>query len=159
MNILITGGSGFIGSEISKFLLKRKYKVVILDLRKPDFKHINLKFVKGSITNRKLIKKIIKNKDIVYHLAGIADIAECSVAPVRTIEQNILPTINILNECSINNVKRFIFASTIYVHSEEGGFYKSSKKSCEIYIQEFSKNKNLRGIYWRFRYPIGSRRN
>lgn len=149
-NVLITGGSGFIGSEVSKILLNKNYNLTILDIKKPNFTAKNLKFVKGSINNRKLIKKLIKKKNIVYHFAGIADIGEASKLPVKTVENNILATVNILNECALNKINRFIFASTIYVHSDDGGFYKCSKKSCELYIQEFLKKSNLKFTILRY---------
>lgn len=149
-NVLITGGSGFIGSEVSKILLNKNYNLTILDIKKPNFTAKNLNFVKGSINNKKLIKKLIKKKNIVYHFAGIADIGEASKLPLETVENNILATVNILNECALNKINRFIFASTIYVHSDEGGFYKCSKKSCELYIQEFLKKSNLKFTILRY---------
>lgn len=149
-NVLITGGSGFIGTEVSKLLLSKNYNLTILDLKKPNYTNKKLKFVKGNISNKKLIKKVIKGKDIVYHFAGIADIGEASKLPVETVENNILATVNILNESVQNNINRFIFASTVYVHSEDGGYYKCSKKSCELYIQEFSKKSNLKFTILRY---------
>ena len=144
MKILITGGSGFIGSEVAKLLLKKKHvKLTILDIKKPNFIHSQLKFVKGNIKSKKLIKKLLKSQDVVYHFAGIADIGEASENPVKTIENNILPTVNIINECKNYKIKRFIFASTVYVYSSQGSFYKCSKKSCELYLQEFSNKNNL----------------
>lgn len=158
-NVLITGGSGFIGSEVSKILLNKNYNLTILDIKKPNFTAKNLNFVKGSINNKKLIKKLIKKKNIVYHFAGIADIGEASKLPLQTVENNILATVNLLNESVKNNINRFIFASTVYVHSKEGGYYKCSKKSCEIYIQEFSKNTNLKFTILRYGTVYGPSTN
>lgn len=138
MNILFTGGSGFIGLEICKLLLKKKNYVTIIDKNKPNFNHKNLKFVKANIENQKILEKHTKNKDIVYHFAAIADIGEALKSPLATIEQNIIPTINLLNFCIKYKVKKFVFASTVYVYSNEGGYYKCSKKASESYIHEFS---------------------
>ena len=144
MKILITGGYGFVGSEVCKLLLKKKnVRLTVLDIKKPDFNHSKLKFIKGNIKNKKLIKKLLKSQDVVYHFAGIADIEEASENPLKTIENNILPTVNIINECTNYKIKRFIFASTVYVYSSQGSFYKCSKKSCELYLQEFSNKNNL----------------
>lgn len=158
-NVLITGGSGFIGSEVSKLLLSKNYNLTILDIEKPNFINKQLKFVKGNISNKKLIKKLIKKKDIVYHFAGIADIGEASKLPVKTVEKNILATVNILNESVKNNINRFIFASTVYIHSEEGGYYKCSKKSCELYIQEFLKKSKLKFTILRYGTVYGPSKN
>ena len=70
--ILITGGSGFIGSHLVDLLLKLKYKITVLDLVKP--KNKNVIFIKGTALNNQLIKKITKNVDYVFHLSGVSDI-------------------------------------------------------------------------------------
>ena len=76
---------------------------------------------------------------MVYHLAGISDIGDAMISPIKTSKINILGTLNILEGCVKFRVKRFIFASTIYVLSKQGGFYKASKQSSEIFIEEYNK--------------------
>ena len=67
--ILVTGGSGFIGRHVVNSLIKRNYKVTILDLINPKRKDV--KFVKGSILNKKLIKLLLRKNKLVFHLAEI----------------------------------------------------------------------------------------
>ena len=55
----------------------------------------------------------------------------------------LLENINILDACRSYKIKRYIFASSIYVYSNQGGFYRASKQSSEIFIEEFSKNYNI----------------
>ena len=135
-NVTVIGGSGFLGKEVSKELLNRKYKVKILDLKSPEFLNKNLKFIKGDILDVKKLESAIKGSAYVYNFAGIADLDYGVHQPIKSVEQNILATVNMLNFCKKNKVKRYIYASTIYVYSEKGGFYRCSKQAAENYIEE-----------------------
>ena len=70
---------------------------------------------------------------------------------------NILGTVQALELCCKHNIKRFIQASTIYVNSSEGGFYRSSKKAAEDYVREYKKNYNLSYTIIRFGSLYGRR--
>ena len=75
-NILITGGAGYVGSVLVPFLLKKNYKITVLDLMiygETLSQHSNLKIIKGDIRDRGLLNKIIKNIDTVIHLACISN--------------------------------------------------------------------------------------
>ena len=152
MKILVTGGNGFLGSNVAKALTNEGHKVTIIDIKKPPKKFFKKKisFFKGSIKNRKFLNTHIKNKDVIYHFAGMPGIGECLDKPIETIKNNLEPTVEILKSCLKHNVKRIIYASTIYVNSEQGGFYKSSKRAAEDYIEEFSKKYNLNFTILRF---------
>ena len=75
----------------------------------------------------------------VYNFAGIADLDYGASQPIKSVEQNILATVNMLNLCRKYKIKRFVYASTIYVYSSKGGFYRCSKQAAENYIEEFNK--------------------
>ena len=139
MKILVTGGSGFLGSHISDELLDKGHKVYIFDKKKSKFLKKKQKFIKGNLSNIKLLEKLFKNIDVVYHFAAIADIQQAMNNPNDTVKTNILSTVQLLKLCVKYKIKKFIFGSTIYVNSEDGGFYKSSKRAAENYIEEFSK--------------------
>ena len=145
-SVLVIGGSGFIGSHLVDELIEKKYNVTVLDLKKTKFHNIKAKFVKGSIENPKILSAQIKNNKIVYHLAGISDLNKAYKNALGTAKVNVLSTVRILEYCAKHNTDKFIFASSIYVNSSFGGFYKSSKISCETYIEEFSK---LYGLNYR----------
>tara|TARA_B100001173_G_C15997653_1_gene551905 strand:+ start:868 stop:1731 length:864 start_codon:yes stop_codon:yes gene_type:complete len=142
-NVVVIGGSGFLGSEVVNQLLFKNYKVTIFDINKPKFSHKNLKFIKGDILDNKKLENVIKNKFYVYNFAGIADLDYGTSQPIKSVEQNILATVNMLNFCSKHKIKRYIYASTIYVYSEKGGFYRCSKQAAENYIEEFFKKFKL----------------
>lgn len=142
-NVTVIGGSGFLGTEVVKELIYRGYKVKILDRNKPQIISKNLSYINGDITNNKVLEKAIKNSAYVFNFAGIADLEYGVSQPIKSIEQNILATVNMLNFCKKYKVKRFVFASTIYVYSSKGGFYRCSKQAAENYIEEFHKKFKL----------------
>ena len=141
--VVVIGGSGFLGTEVAKELLDRGHKVRIFDKNAPKIFHKNLKFIKGNISDNKKLESSIKNSSYVYNFAGIADLDYGVSQPIKSIEQNILATVNMLNFCKKYKVKRYIYASTIYVYSEKGGFYRCSKQAAENYIEEFYKKFKL----------------
>jgi UDP-glucose 4-epimerase len=159
MKILVIGGSGFIGLSLISQLLKEHYTVTVFDLAKPKIQNKKIKFIKGNINNSKLLEKIIKKNEIVYHLAGISDIGEAATIPIETVNINILATVKILEICSKFKIKRFIFASTVYVHSSQGGFYRTSKKSSELYIQEYWEQNRLNSTILRYGTIYGPSNN
>lgn len=142
--ILIFGGSGYLGKSLIVKLLEDGHKIYNFDLIiSSEFNHKNYNFIKGDIKNLNDLKKSIKGKDIVFHYAGLSDLDEAVDKPEDSLELNVLSTIRIMKISKINNVKQFLFASSIYASSDSGGFYKSSKLSAETYIKEFSKKYNL----------------
>lgn len=149
MKVLIFGGSGFLGRNLADYLDKKKHKVTVFDTKKISFKK-NIKFIKGDILNPSKVKKATKGQDIVYNLAGISDIGESIKNPILTTKINILGSVFTLEAAVKFKVKRYIFASSIYVLSRQGGFYKTSKQSVESFIEEYNKRNNLRYTILRY---------
>ena len=144
MKILIIGGNGFLGFDLVKKFYQKKYTITVLDKNLnnlDDFKKI--KKIKSNFTNNKNLKKAVKNQDYVFHLAGISDLETAISHPMNVIKYNIEGTAKILQLCKINKVKRFIYASSIYAISQEGSFYRFSKRAAEDFIIEYSKNYNI----------------
>ena len=157
MKILLTGGSGFLGSHVADELTKKGHQVTIFDNKKSIWANKKQKIIIGDIRNLKKLNSAVKGKDFIYHFAALADLNEAKSKPLKTVEINILGTVNLLNLAKKNNVKRFVYASTIYVVSENGGFYRSSKKASEDYIEEFQKTFNLDFTILRFGSLYGPR--
>ena len=146
MNIVVLGGGGFVGSHLVKELAINNHKVTVFDIKEPNLSNTitkKINFFKGDITSSNNLDKILKNANIVYHLAGLSDLNDTLHKPKETVTTNILGTVEVLQSCVKNKIKRLIYASTIYVYSKEGGFYKCSKIASENYIKEFSKMYNL----------------
>ncbi|MAV76728.1 MAG: UDP-glucose 4-epimerase [Candidatus Marinimicrobia bacterium] len=118
--IFVTGGAGYVGSALVPELLKKGYFVTVLDLmiygRNVLKKHKNLKIIRGDIRNIKLIKQIICGHDIVIHLACISNDPSFELNPKLGKTINLDAFEPIVKICKLNNVKRFIYASSSSVY-------------------------------------------
>jgi UDP-glucose 4-epimerase len=159
LRAIVFGGSGFIGSHLVDSLQSRGFDVVVADLNKS--KHLNkkIRFKKINIKNKEKVFKLIKNADIVYNFAAVADIQDSYDNPLKTLEVNIIGCANIIQACAKYKIKRFILASSIYANTDQGGFYRVSKQSCEIMTLEYAKVYNLNYTILRFGSIYGPRSN
>ena len=157
MKITIIGGSGFLGSHVADVLTQQGHIVTIFDKKKSKWIKKNQKMIVNDLKNFNSLKKVIKGSDVVYNFAAIADIGEALENPVQTVETNILGNTKILELCRRYKIKRFVYASTIYVHSGQGGFYRVSKQSAELYIEEYSRRFGLNYTILRFGSVYGPR--
>lgn len=138
MKAVVFGGSGFLGSHVADALTKVGYKVTIYDLQKSKYLQKTQKMIVGSILDESAVKNAVKGADVVYNFAAIADMDDANKKPVETVKNNILGNTIILEASKSNKIKRFVFASTLYVYSDTGAFYRSSKQSCELIIENYN---------------------
>ena len=136
---IVVGGSGFIGSHVADRLSDVGYQVTIYDKIKSQWLRNDQKFIIGDVQDSEKLNQIIAGAEVVYNFAAIANLNEALKQPINTININILGNLNVLEACRTNDVRRFIYASTIYVHSREGGFYRCSKQASEAYVEEYQK--------------------
>lgn len=136
--IVVFGGSGFLGSHVVDALIKENYDVTVFDLVKNNWINKDIKQITGSILDFELLKKTIKNFQIIYNFSAISDIEESQKKPLETISVNITGNANILECCRLFNIKRYVFASTVYIGGNKGSFYKCSKQAAEEYIKEYN---------------------
>jgi UDP-glucose 4-epimerase len=155
--ILVIGGSGFLGSHVSDALSDNGYYVIILDKQASEWLRNDQEMVIGDILDYELLLKHTKNCCAVYNFAAIADLNEAILKPIETAKVNILGNVQILEACKVNQVKRYIYASTVYVHSREGGFYRCSKKASEDYVEEYQKSYGLEYTILRYGSLYGPR--
>lgn len=178
MNILITGGAGFIGSYICKRLCSKNNIVVVDDLTLGKEKNIeklystgNFKFFKMDICNERDLDSIIKknNIDTVIHLAANSDIQKGGQNPQVDFHKTFLTTYILLECMRKNNVKSLIFASTSAVYgdkreeliNEDSGplfpisYYGGSKLASEAFISSYTYMNNMNTCIFRFPNVIG----
>jgi UDP-glucose 4-epimerase len=157
MKIVVFGGSGFLGSHVCDKLTDAGYEVTIYDIKKSPWIKKNQKMIIGDILDAQKVRDTVSNADFVFNFAGIADIDDARTRPVETVQYNILGNTIILDACATENVDRIIYASTVYVYSESGGFYKCSKQASELYIENFYKQYKLKYTILRYGSLYGPR--
>ncbi|MDB4154719.1 NAD-dependent epimerase/dehydratase family protein [Candidatus Pelagibacter sp.] len=124
INILVTGGSGFIGSNLVKFLISKKKKVTVIDnnfrgsLKNLRFTSNKLKFIKGDLRDEKVLKKSLKNIDTVFHLAAINGTENFYKFPGDVLDVGINGTSNLIKAVNKSNIKKFIFASSSEIYQK-----------------------------------------
>ncbi len=155
--IVVMGGSGFLGSHVADKLSDDKYEVVIYDLNQSPYLRPDQKMVIGDILDTKKLNDVIKGATAVYHFAAFADLDEALDKPIKTVETNILGTLKVLEACKLNQIDTFVYASTVYVHSKEGGFYRCSKMAAEHYIEEYYNSYGLNYCILRYGSLYGPR--
>ena len=178
--IIVTGAAGFIGSHLVDELLKRNYQVIGIDnlstgkikFLNDALKNKNFKFIKIDLMRLKNNNNIF-NKEIkaVFHMAANADVRFGSKQPKKNIDQNIICTFNILEECRKNNIKKIIFASTGSVYGEaneiptsensdfpiQTSIYGASKLSGEGLLSAYAEAYGIKCWIFRFVSILGPR--
>ncbi len=157
MKILVCGGSGFLGSHVADYLTDTGHEVIVFDLKESPFLKKGQSFISGNILEKKEIDTAIQGCEVVYNFAGVADMENAREFPVETIRHNIIGNTILLDACVRNKIKRFVFASTIYVYSNSGSFYRSSKQSCELIIENYSQIYGLKHTILRYGSLYGPR--
>ena len=135
---LVTGGTGFIGSNIVKLLIKKKFNVIVFDnntrgsLSKLKNYKNKFKFIKGDIRNKKEVKKAIKNVDAVIHLAYINGTKYFYKQPVKILDIAVNGILNVLESCIKNKVKEIYLASSSEVYQTPLKIPTSEKEMLKI---------------------------
>lgn len=134
----VFGGSGFVGSHVADALTKAGHDVLIYDIKPSPYIRPTQRMIVGDVLDEKKVYEATRGCDVVYNFAGIADIDEASRKPLDSVKSNILGNSIILEACRQSGVKRFVFASSLYVYSKAGSFYRSSKQACELVIENYN---------------------
>lgn len=126
MKVLVTGGAGFIGSHLVDKLVEGGSEVRVLDdLSSGQLEIIEdnvvgnrVEFVEGSVLDRKVVARAVRNVDAVVHLAAIVSVPLSVLNPQWTYEVNVYGTKVLLDQCVVNRVGSFVFASSCAVYGE-----------------------------------------
>lgn len=143
--ILVFGGFGFLGYYLLKELLSREYNVTVADIKNDqDFEGI-VDYIKCDISVQKEVEFVFENNnfDVVYNLAGFANLDFAIKEPFKTMQLNVIGNIYVLDACVANKIGKFIYASSAYAMSNKGSFYGISKLASEKIIEEYHKKYNL----------------
>ena len=138
-SILVLGGAGFLGSHVADALSDAGYAVRLFDRVNSPYKRSDQEMFIGDILDREAVNDAIQGCHAVYNFAAIADLNDALKRPIDTVRINILGNVEILEACKRHKVKRYMYASSVYVYSREGGFYRCSKQAAEAYVEEYQK--------------------
>lgn len=133
----VIGGSGFLGSHVADQLSDAGYEVLIFDRVPSKWLRPEQRMIVGDLLDVDQLTRSISGCNCVYNFAALADLNEALAKPAQTALINVLGTVNALEACRTNLVERFVYASTVYVFSREGGFYRCSKQAAEHYVEEY----------------------
>lgn len=157
-NVVVFGGSGFLGSYVADELTRRGYRVTIADLTSSKYLQSNQRFVKLDVLDIKNIEVILENVDVVYNFVAIANLDDAIHDPINAMKINVMGNLNILEACRNNKkIKRFVYASSAYALSSEGSFYGISKQSSEKLTEEYYKRYGLKYTVIRYGSLYGER--
>lgn len=180
-SFLVTGGAGFIGSNLVEFLLKNKAKEVrVLDNfstgyksnLKEFFSYPEFKLINGDITFLEDCKNATRNIDYVLHQAALGSVPRSIADPIATNNTNVNGFLNMLHACVSNNIKRFVYASSSSVYGNDTTMpkkeektgellspYAVTKKANELYADVFYKTYGLEVIGLRYFNVFGPKQN
>lgn len=119
MRALVSGGSGFIGSHVSRALVEKGHEVRVLDRRLP--KSTNVEWVDGDLRWIGDCDRAMRDIDVVFHLAARISVDESIKYVLEYFSENLLCTLNLLDAALKNGVKRFIYTSTCEVYGDTIG--------------------------------------
>lgn len=122
MKVLVTGGAGFIGSNVCKMLLSKGMEVVVFDnLSSGNYDNIrdlNVQFVKGDILDKDAVKEACKGVGVLFHLAASVGRQRSIDHPQLDSEINLIGTINVLEGMRANGVKKIVYSSSAAIFGE-----------------------------------------
>ncbi len=122
MKILITGGSGFIGSHIVEHYQGKADDIRVLDNLRTGYRHnlagLNCSFIEGSVTDRDAVRRAVEGVDLIFHLAALVSVPESMEKPAECVDINVHGLLNVLEEASAANARKLVFASSAAIYGD-----------------------------------------
>lgn len=176
MKILVTGGSGFIGSHIVEHYQDKAEEIRVLDNLRTGYRHnldgLKHTFIEGSITDRELVKKAVEGVDYIFHMAALVSVPESMAKPGECVDINVHGLLNVLEEAAAAGVKKLVFASSAAIYGdnptvpkletmvpEPKSPYAITKLDGEYYLGMFQKEGRLETAAVRFFNVFGPRQD
>jgi UDP-glucose 4-epimerase len=175
---MVTGGAGFIGSNLTDRLLAAGHDVVVYDNLSTGFRRFldqavanGCRFVQGDLADTGSLEKAMSGIDVVFHLAANADVRFGTNDPLRDLRQNTIATSNVLEAMRRAGVRRIAFSSTGAIYGEakviptpedgpfpvQTSFYGASKLAGEALIEAYCEAFGFQGYIFRFVSILGGR--
>jgi nucleoside-diphosphate-sugar epimerase len=174
--VLITGGLGFIGSNLARKLVEIGAEVTIFEKNIEYMDNIldikdKIKIISGNICDEKIVKEIIEDKDVIYHLAWQTDLKKSMENPQQDVIIDLVGILNILEECRKNNPNvKVVFSSTVTILGDSNkipanedekenplSIYEANKLAAEKYLLMYNKTYGLKTTILRLSNVFGER--
>lgn len=166
-NALVTGGAGFIGSNVTRYLLDKGWNVRVIDDFSSGYKinldNLDIDLVEGSITDENIMHDVCKNIDVVFHLAACVGRQKSLDDPILDANTNFIGTVNLLEGMRKHGVKRIVYSSSAAIFGEletqtideshpqnADSPYGVSKLAAEKMILAYSSIYNMTGVCLRY---------
>lgn len=180
IKILITGGAGFIGSNLCEYFINRDYQVICLDNFstgklnnvKSILNNPNFKLIEGDIRNLDVCKMSVQGVDYVLHQAALGSVPRSVIDPITTNEVNVSGFLNVLTAARDAKVKRFVYAASSSTYGDSSSLpkvegvignplspYAVTKHVNELYADVFSKTYGIETIGLRYFNVFGRRQD
>jgi UDP-glucose 4-epimerase len=173
MRVVVTGGAGFIGSNVLDRLAARGHEPVVFDLiSSPHHPDGTFETVIGDVTDLEAARSVLRGCDAVIHLAAVADVNEVVVDPARAHHVNVLGTQTILEAARSSDVPRVVYGSTVWVYGDSPAagvidetspielpshLYTATKLAGEMYTRSYGRLYGVEHTILRFGIPYGQR--
>ena len=176
MKILITGGSGFIGSHIVEYYQGRAEEIRVLDNLRTGYARnldgLECTFIEGSVTDRETVRRALEGVDLIFHLAALVSVPESMEMPGECVDINVHGLLNVLEEASAAGARKLVFASSAAVYGdnpevpklesmrpEPKSPYAITKLDGEYYLDMFQREGRLDTTAIRFFNVFGPRQD
>jgi len=178
LKFLVTGGAGFIGSNIVEELLKRGFSVRVLDNfstgKRENLKEFNsdIELLEGDIRSYHIVRQAVSGVEVILHQAALPSVPRSINDPITTNEVNVMGTLNILDAAKEAGVKRIVYASSSSVYGDNPVLpkkedmlpnplspYAVAKLAGEKYCQVFSKLYDIETVILRYFNVFGPRQD
>jgi UDP-glucose 4-epimerase len=175
MRILITGGSGFIGSHLAEYFQGRAHVRVLDNLRTGHHRNLaglDVEFIEGSVTDRDVVRRAVAGVDYVFHLAALVSVPESVERPHECVELNVTGLLNVLEASAAAGVRKLCLSSSAAIYGnnptvpkredmlpEPRSPYAVTKLDGEYYCQQFTESGRLETAALRFFNVFGPRQD
>ena len=176
MNILVTGGSGFIGSHIVEHYQDKADEIRVLDNLRTGYRKnldgLKCTFIEGSVTDRDLVAKAVEGIDYIFHMAALVSVPESMAKPAECVDINVHGLLNVLEAASAAGVKKLVFASSAAIYGDNPSVpkletmlpepkspYAVTKLDGEYYLDLFNRERGLETAAIRFFNVFGPRQD
>lgn len=176
--VLVTGGAGFIGSNLAEELIRQGAKVVILDNFSTGFRENleeiqgDFEFIEGDINDESVVSRAIEGIEVVFHQAALPSVPRSVENPAETHRVCVNGTFNLLNAAKISGVRRFIYAASSSAYGDQPTLpkvesmrpdplspYAAAKLAGELYCRAFNNVYGLETFALRYFNVFGPRQN